>query len=197
MVSSRLLKLDLKSLTQLLLSRVSLRVLMTLLSLSEDPLLVSLLFFFILMIWLLLERILQVFALFSTSLVNILRWKIWALSAIFLGLRLPHPLMATIFPKLNMLLIFSPKPVSSTTRLFPLPWNTMQNSHPWMMNLYPMLLAIISWLVVWSISLLLVQIFHMSWVWSVSLWMPLVLSTMLLFFRFSNMSRTHHPLIPC
>ena len=26
---------------------------------------------------------------------------------------------------------------------------------------------------------------------------PLVLSTMLLFFRFSNMSRTHHPLIPC
>ena len=42
--------LGLKSLTQLLLSRVSLRVLMTLLSLSEDPLLVSLLFFFILMI---------------------------------------------------------------------------------------------------------------------------------------------------
>ena len=44
-----------------------------------------------------------------------------ALSAIFLGLRLPHPLMDTIFPKLNMLMIFSPKPVSSTTRLFPLP----------------------------------------------------------------------------
>ena len=42
--------LGLKSLAQLLLSRVSLRVLMTLLSLSEDPLLVSLLFFFILMI---------------------------------------------------------------------------------------------------------------------------------------------------
>ena len=42
--------LGLKSLAQLLLSRVSLRVLMTLLSLSEDPLLVSLLFFFNLMI---------------------------------------------------------------------------------------------------------------------------------------------------
>ena len=42
--------LGLKSLAQLLLSRVSLRVLMTLLSLSEDPLLVSLLFFFTLMI---------------------------------------------------------------------------------------------------------------------------------------------------
>ena len=42
--------LGLKSLAQLLLSRVSLRVLMTLLSLSENPLLVSLLFFFMLMI---------------------------------------------------------------------------------------------------------------------------------------------------
>ena len=42
--------LGLKSLAQLLLSKVSLRVLMTLLSLSEDPLLVSLLFFFMLMI---------------------------------------------------------------------------------------------------------------------------------------------------
>ena len=47
---SRLLKLGLKSLAQLLLNRVSLRVLMTLLSLFEDPLLVSLLFFFMLMI---------------------------------------------------------------------------------------------------------------------------------------------------
>ena len=46
MVLSRLLKLGLKSLAQLLLNRVSLRVLMTLLSLFEDPLLVSLLFFF-------------------------------------------------------------------------------------------------------------------------------------------------------
>ena len=43
------LKFGLKSLA-LLLSRVSLRVLMTLLSLSKDPLLVSLLFFFMLMI---------------------------------------------------------------------------------------------------------------------------------------------------
>ena len=42
--------LGLKSLAQLLLSKVSLRVLMTLLSLSKDPLLVSLLFFFMLMI---------------------------------------------------------------------------------------------------------------------------------------------------
>ena len=50
MTSSKLLELGLKSLAQLLLSRVSLRVLMTLLSLSEDPLLVSLLFFFMLMI---------------------------------------------------------------------------------------------------------------------------------------------------
>ena len=50
MALSRLLELGLKSLAQLLLSRVSLRVLMTLLSLSEDPLLVSLLFFFMLMI---------------------------------------------------------------------------------------------------------------------------------------------------
>ena len=48
--SSRLLELDLKSLAQLLLSRVSLRVLMALLSSSEDPLPVSLLFFFMLMI---------------------------------------------------------------------------------------------------------------------------------------------------
>ena len=76
MTSSRLLELGLKSLAQLLLNRVSLRVLMTLLCLSEDPLLVSLLFFFMLMIWLLLEMILQISTLFSTSLVNILRWKI-------------------------------------------------------------------------------------------------------------------------
>ena len=55
------------------------------------------------MTWLLLlEMILQVPDLFSTSLVNILRWKIWAFSAIFLGLRLPHPLMDIIFLKLNM-----------------------------------------------------------------------------------------------
>ena len=73
MALSKLLELGLKSLARLLLSRVSLRVLMTLLSLSEDPLLVSLLFFFMLMIYLLLEMILQVSALFSTSLVNILR----------------------------------------------------------------------------------------------------------------------------
>ena len=51
--------------------------------------------------------------------------KIWALLAIFLGLRLPHSLMVAIFPKLNMLLIFYPKLVSSMTRLFPLPWNIM------------------------------------------------------------------------
>jgi len=44
--SSRLLGVGLKSLAQLLLSRVSLRVLMTLLSSFENPLLVSLLFFF-------------------------------------------------------------------------------------------------------------------------------------------------------
>ena len=50
MASIKLLELGLKSLAQLLLSRVSLRVLMTLLYLSEDPLLVSLLFFFMLMI---------------------------------------------------------------------------------------------------------------------------------------------------
>ena len=48
--SSRLLELGLKSLAQLLLSRVSLQVVMTLLSSSDDPLLVSLLFFFMLMI---------------------------------------------------------------------------------------------------------------------------------------------------
>ena len=90
-----------------------------------------------------------------------------------------------------MLLISFPKPVSLTTRLFPLPWNTMQSSHPWMVNLYPMLLAIVSWLVVRSISLLLVRIFHMPWVWSVSSWMSLVLSTMLPFFGFSDISRAH------
>ena len=73
MASSKLFELGLKSLAQLLLSRISLRVLMKLLSLFEDPLLVSLLFFFILMILLLLEMILQVSALFSTSLVSILR----------------------------------------------------------------------------------------------------------------------------
>ena len=50
MASSRLLELGLKSLAQLLHNRVSLRVLMTLLCLSENPLLVSLLFFFMLMI---------------------------------------------------------------------------------------------------------------------------------------------------
>ena len=49
MASSRLLKFSLKSLAKLLLNRVSLRVLMTPLFLSEDPLLVSLLFFFMLM----------------------------------------------------------------------------------------------------------------------------------------------------
>ena len=124
-------------------------------------------------------------------LVSVLRWKVWALLAIFLGLRLPHPLMDTIFPKLNILLIFSLKSVSPTTRLFSLPWNTMQNSHPWMVNLYLMPFAIVSWLVVWSISLLLVWIFHMLWVWLVSSWMPFVLSTMLLFFGFSDMSREH------
>ena len=58
MASSRLLKLDLKSLAQLLLSRVSLRALLTLLSLSKDPILISLLFFFMFMILLLLEIIL-------------------------------------------------------------------------------------------------------------------------------------------
>ena len=73
MTLSRLLELGLKSSAQLLLNKVSLRVLMTLLSLSEDPLLVSLLFFFMLMILLLLEMILQVSALFSTSLISILR----------------------------------------------------------------------------------------------------------------------------
>ena len=50
MALSRVLELGLKSLARLLLNRVSLRVLMTPLSLSEDPLLVSLLFFFMLMI---------------------------------------------------------------------------------------------------------------------------------------------------
>ena len=50
MALSRLFELGLKSLAWLLLSRVSLRVLMTPFSLSEDPLLVSLLFFFMLMI---------------------------------------------------------------------------------------------------------------------------------------------------
>ena len=40
------------------------------------------------------------------------------------------------------------KPVSQTTKLFPLPWNTMPSSHPWMVNLYQMLLVIISWLIV-------------------------------------------------
>ena len=50
MALSRFLEFGLKSLAQLSLSKVSLQVLMTLLSLSEDPLLVSLLFFFMLMI---------------------------------------------------------------------------------------------------------------------------------------------------
>ena len=50
MALSRLFELGLNSLAQLLLNRVSLRVLMTLLSLSKDPLLVSLLFFLMLMI---------------------------------------------------------------------------------------------------------------------------------------------------
>ena len=58
MASSRLLKFDLKSLAQLLLSRVSLRALLTLFSLSEDPILISLLFLFMFMILLLLEIIL-------------------------------------------------------------------------------------------------------------------------------------------
>ena len=58
MASSKLFELGLKILAQLLLNRVLLRVLMTLLSLFEDPLLVSLLFFFMLMRWLLLEIIL-------------------------------------------------------------------------------------------------------------------------------------------
>ena len=46
MALSGLLELGLKRLAQLLLNRVSLRVFMILLSLSENPLLVSLLFFF-------------------------------------------------------------------------------------------------------------------------------------------------------
>ena len=58
-------------------------------------------------------------------------------------------------------------------------------------NLYQMLLVIISWLVVWFISLSLAQIFHMPWVWLVSSWTPLILSTMMLFFRFSITSRAH------
>ena len=45
MASNRLLKLGLKSLAQLLLNMVSLRVLMTLLSLSEDPLLTLILLY--------------------------------------------------------------------------------------------------------------------------------------------------------
>ena len=39
--------------------------------------------------------------------------------------------------------------------------------------------------------MLLVRIFHMLWVWLVSSWMHLVLSTMLLFFEFSDMSKAH------
>ena len=77
----------------------------------------------------------------------------------------------------------------------PLPWNTMQSSHPWMVNLYLILLTIISWLVVWFISLLLVQIFHMPWVWLVSSWMPFILSTMLPFYWFSDMSKAHYIMV--
>ena len=50
MALSRFLEFGLKSLAQLSLSKVSLQVLMTLLSLFGDPLLVSILFFFMLMI---------------------------------------------------------------------------------------------------------------------------------------------------
>ena len=106
--------------------------------------------------------------LFSIS--NLLQVRLWIKplpSSIHIDKNLNYWFSAsldTIFPKLNMHLIFSPKLVSQTTRLFPLPWNTMPSSHPWMMNLYQMLLVIVSWLEVWSISLSLVQIFHMSWV---------------------------------
>ena len=60
-----------------------------------------------------------------------------------------------------------------------------------MVNLYQKLLITVSWLVVWSISLLLPWIFHMLWVWLVSSWMSLVLSTMLPFFEFSDTLRAH------
>ena len=36
----------------------------------------------------------------------------------------------------------------------------------------------------------------MPWVWLVSSWMPLVLSTMMMFFGFSNMSKTHFIMVP-
>ena len=58
MVSSKLLGLGLKRLAQLFLSSVSLQVFIALLSSFKNPLLVSLLFFFMLMTWLLLEMIL-------------------------------------------------------------------------------------------------------------------------------------------
>ena len=113
----------------------------------------------------------------------------------FLRLEVTSSFDGYYLSKLNMLLIFSLKSVSPTTRLFPLSWNTMQSSHPWMVNLYSMLLIIVSWLVIWSISLLLVWIFHMPWVWLVSSWMSFVLSTILLFFGFSDMSRKHFTIV--
>ena len=76
MASSNLLGYGLKSLAQLLLSKVSLRVLTTLLSSFEEPLLVSLLFFFMLMSWLLLEMTLQIFAFFDIFNPSLCLWMV-------------------------------------------------------------------------------------------------------------------------
>ena len=93
---------------------------MTLLCLFEDPLLVSLLFFFMLMDMIITRddsagiRSLQHF------LSQHFEMKDLGTLSYFLGLEVPYPLMDTIFPRLNMLLIFFLKPVSPITRLFPL-----------------------------------------------------------------------------
>ena len=102
----------------------------------------------------------------------------------FLGLEVTS---SSIFPKLNMLPIFSPKPnkIVSTplkfnAKLTPLDGEPISDA-----THYRQLVGSLIY------QLSLARIFHMLWVWLVNSWMPLVLFTMLLFFGFSNTSRVH------
>ena len=121
MVLSKLFKPGLLSSVLWSLSRVSPLVPIIQLSSFVIHPLVSLSFFFMWMIWLLQVMTLLASVIYRSSLVNILRWKILALSTIFSVFKSHLLLMVTISLKPSMFLIFSLRPISLIARLFPFP----------------------------------------------------------------------------
>ena len=97
MASSRLLGLDLKSLAQLWLSKVSLWVLKTLLFVQRFSAGITLILFYVDDMIITRDNSRGICSL-QHFLDNILRWKIWTFWAIFLVLRLPHPWWILSFP---------------------------------------------------------------------------------------------------